>query len=471
MNLLSISYDCIKVQQTPDAKPMFVTKATAKELLQWCSVPRSRAGFMAGYQRELEDRYKKITDFFIDDPENNIVPNAVLIAVNDKYIQYHDNDKYCTLTIEYPNLAKLDLLDKIILNFEERLNPEEIASIDLSDDTEIIEDDNEIDDSEAIIPPESYLAELTKRLRELRDNPDDFRGEQKDVIFDFVKSISLPGLIIDGQHRVFGAKEVVDFDVEFPVVLIPGLEHKEQVFHFYVINNKAKPLNRTHLRRIIATSLSKKEIEELYDRLKNAGVEAKSAELTYRMNNDDDSPFKGIIDMKLPGTKGSLDENIANTLVTRFMKLGNRYKLLVKEVNEWNEDSYDYKLKCFYAIWAGIKEIYNKAWEQAIQDNATNEQRQILTKVSLIMLQEYVLESLHHNMPERLAEGKPSPLSDTDELKKRVKYSLMFVNEEFFLQPWRKKGLDTSAGHELFMNNLKRAAANQSKNLGNMSLF
>ena len=48
--------------------------------------------------------------------------------------------------------------------------------------------------------------------------------------------------VIDGQHRVFGAKEVATKTIWFPVVLLPGLTAPEQAFHFYVVNNTAKPL-------------------------------------------------------------------------------------------------------------------------------------------------------------------------------------------------------------------------------------
>lgn len=60
-------YRCIKIQQTPDCKPFYVTSIKAKQLLQWCDVPRSREGFMAGYQRELDGRETRITEFFLGD--------------------------------------------------------------------------------------------------------------------------------------------------------------------------------------------------------------------------------------------------------------------------------------------------------------------------------------------------------------------------------------------------------------------
>ena len=278
---------------------------------------------MAGYQRELESRHEKITEFLQQDSTNNIIPNSVIVAIDLDALTIEDTESRSTEA----QIAFFDHdfdtgLKALIEEFESRLSPEELESIALIESDETSEDA----DADPVTPPDSYLAELTKQLRDFRDSPDSFDTTKAKIVKEFVSALTKPGLIIDGQHRVFGAKEVTEFDVEFPVVLIPGLEFSEQVFHFYVLNNKAKPLNRTHLRRIISTTLSKKEIGRLYDRLKDAGVEAKSAEWTHRMNNDQVSPFKGLIDMGLQESQGAINENVAYQLISRFMSLHSRYR-------------------------------------------------------------------------------------------------------------------------------------------------
>ncbi len=40
------------------------------------------------------------------------------------------------------------------------------------------------------------------------------------------------------------------------MVLLPGLDFAEQVFQFYVLNNKGRPLKATELRRIVSTLLT-----------------------------------------------------------------------------------------------------------------------------------------------------------------------------------------------------------------------
>ena len=464
----TFNYTCIKVQQTPDSLPLYVSTAKAEDLLKWCDVPRSKEGFMAGYQRELEGRHEKITEFFQQDPQNNIIPNSVIIAIDESQIEVNQDGKAWNISVKVEEQNFKQLLVDLIAEFESRLTSEEKDSIALEGNGSDVE---ETEDNDSATPPASYLAELTKQLRVMQEKPEELTDPQKEAIIQYATSVSLPGLIIDGQHRVFGAKEVVEFSVEFPVVFIPGLDFSEQVFHFYVLNNKAKPLNRTHLRRIISTSLSKGEINDLYTRLRDAGIEAKSAEWTHRMNNDADSPFKGLIDMGLQGSAGAISENVAYQLVSKFMLLHKRYRLLTENVAEWDTESNDYRLRAFYAVWQTIKDCYPTAWRQAENPNAKNEDRQLFFKVSLIVLQQFVLDTLHSDMPKRRSKGDKSPLSDLDELKAEVGYTLPFLREEFFLKQWMLTGLDTSNGHDIFRKTIDKAIQNESKNLGNMSLF
>src|SRR5262249_693360 len=131
-------------------------------------------------------------------------------------------------------------LEELFGTFTTRLSNEELASADInfrsSDVTE------EYEDSEY---PISYLASLAKELQDALTRPDDLLPERKKAIEDYIAGVSKPGLIIDGQHRVIGATNVSKHDVMLPVVVLHGLPHQEQVFQFYVLNSKAKPLRPT----------------------------------------------------------------------------------------------------------------------------------------------------------------------------------------------------------------------------------
>ena len=476
------TYSSIKVQQTSESKPFYVTSIKAKELLDWCDVPRSKEGLMVGYQRDLDGREDKIKEFFLADPKNNIIPSAVIVAVDPIWFSVLEKDALCVLTVKHQKRTEAELLDILIQQFEDRLNVEEIASIAPKETSEGSEggeggedgedgEDGESDDADPVIPPQSYLAEITKSLRLMKSSPDKLNETQKKSIKDYMLGVAKPGLILDGQHRVFGAKEFSDFDIELPVVILPNLPPSEQVFHFYVVNNKAKQINRTHLRRIISTSLSKKEIDELYDRLKDAGVEAKSAEWTHRMNMDSDSPFLGLINTGLIGSNGVISENIAYQLISKFMLLKNRFPLLLETVLNWDITENDYRLSAFYAFWKGIKNLYPNAWLNASKPGAEDKDRQIFSKVSLIELQEYLLVVFNKEMPKRKIKKEPSPFADIFNLENEVGLTLAFLKEKFFLKLWKIPNLDTGRGHEIFQESINKALNTECKNLGNVKLF
>jgi hypothetical protein len=235
-----------------------------------------------------------------------------------------------------------------------------------------------------------------------------------------------------------------------------------------VLNNKAIPLNKTQLRSIISTSLSKGEIDSLYSRFKQVGVTAEEAEWTYRMNTSENSPFNGILDIGLPNTKGVIKESIAYQLVSKFLKIPSKYKMLYQDVSEWkNGDFWDFRLNLFFVLWSAVKGRYSSAWSDAVNGNC----RQILQKVCLLKLQEYILDQLLNDMPRRIKHEEKSPFCNAEDLSSSVELSLSFLTEEFFTKEWKLKGLDTGLGHNEFRRAIEDAVNNQSKNLGNQKLF
>ena len=461
-----IKYSALKVQQTPDAVPFYLLSCQADTLLSWCDVPRKKESFMAGYQRELGDRHERISEFFRADPQNNIIPNAVIIATRADSVKFnptnHPNLFECEIALREEPFEQT--LRQMVASLRARLSEEEQASISITS-----EESDEVGSDEEEVPPESYLATIVKQL-ELADGKfDELDPEFRDAVREYVSGVSKPGLIIDGQHRVFGAKNVSEFPINLPVVLLPGLDYREQVFHFYVLNNKAKPLTKTELRTIVSTSLSKKEIGELYERFRQVGVTAEQTEWTFRMNDAPNSPFKGLVNWGLPGSQGVIFENVAYQVVAKFMNPNRRHKLLLKDVPAWDSEAtkWTYRMDLFFAMWRGVKKKYPSAWERAER----RESGQMLQKVSLLVLQDHLLDALNAEMPRRIAKGEASPFADPEKLEEEVGFQLEFLKEEFFTKEWKLKGLDTARGHAEFKDNIGKAIANQSANLGNMRLF
>jgi hypothetical protein len=473
-------YFGIQVKQTPESKPFYLIHSDASKLLEWSDVPRKQENFLAGYQRQLDPRHATITEYFThpDGGGNNIIPSSVIIAADENKIDISPEGQkgLYRIQIRVEDRTDEELLHDILVMMKSRLGAAELESIAIESEsnsdsttsgTGIVD---ELDEEEEI-PPESYLSVIVKRLESAKGNLSNLDPSFRTSMVEYLRGVSKPGLILDGQHRVFGAKDVSGFGVELPVVLMPGLSYSEQVFHFYVLNNKAKPLNKTELRSIIATSLSKEEISNLYDRFKQVGVTAEETAWTYKMNTDSDSPFCGLVDFGLnPNVKIPIPENVAYQVVSKFIKINRKYRLLHSDIEEWGLDvtsGADYRLKLFYALWRAVKKKYPNAWAVAV----TNGGGQILQKVNLLILQEFLLDRLVGEMPKRKAKGQKSPFADPVDLEDEVGYELAFLSEEFFTKEWKMKGLDTAAGHKAFRESVDEAVQAQSQNLGNRRLF
>ena len=363
---------------------------------------------MAGYQRVLDNT--RVTDLaaYLRLSSNNIIPGAVIVAVDSDYISVSEaSSGLFTLSVTEDHRSFDDKLMELLGGFTTRLNNEELSSAgvtytvpfvdtdkpilasddDLSAHTEEVEStvENEVEDEEEeeASYPTSYLASLTQELVEAVKDLSALPQARQEAIRDYIEEVSKPGLIIDGQHRVFGAKNVSDHDVRLPVVLLPGLAFSEQVFQFYVLNSKARPLKPTELRRIISTSLTDLEIDNLYSRFRAAGIEAEEARWTLRMDTDPSSPFRSRIDFGYGKAGAVIPENVADQVVRGFMKMPkSKYRQLTDPLGELWTDA-DKRLEVFFWFWSAIKDIYAETWENAEAMAEVGEKHQLfMTRLS-----------------------------------------------------------------------------------------
>lgn len=468
------TYRSIEVVQRPGAKPFYLVNAVASEILQWASVPRKKQEFQVGYQRQLDDRHEKIKDYF-DRDEGNVIPSAVLIAANDD-IEIRDvvatgpdgapvvveGVKDVVLRVR-EDLSDEELLQLAYDSLRSRLNADEKAFLDAPERSFEAVGDDEDTDEDSPAPPDSYVAIIAKEFKQEIEVPGSLPPGRREVLLDYAKTLRAPGMILDGQHRVYGAKLVNKYDVRVPVVLMTGTELAEQAFHFYIVNNKAKPLTPTELRGTISTSLTAKEIDDLYERFKQAGVSADTARWTHLLNTEADSPFVGLIDFGFGS--GFLKENAMFQVVSKFMRPKRGHKSIFDGVDAWGEDSY--RLELFYAFWSKIKERYPAAWDEAIKD----QRGQLLFKATMLVLQGYVFDQFASEMPKRIRKGDPSPVSSVEEFESSVADELHFLPEEFFTKKWSRTDIDTSDGRAMLQEQITKAVQNGGKNIGNMQLF
>jgi len=444
---------------------MYLLTVSAPQLLEWADVPNAKADYMAGYQRVFdEDRARLITEFLAADPKN-IVPGAIIVTASADSVAIEPAaDGVVQVSINVEDRSFEERLASVYQYFAGRLSESEKASIDApAADPASLQADEE--DTEGGGMPDSYIAALTGELRQAVDDMSSLPAEREAAIRNYIESVSKPGLIIDGQHRVFGAKDVSQTDIRLPIILIPGLEIGEQVFHFYVLNNKAKPLSPTELRRTISTSLSNAEIDALWKRFEDAGVNPEATRWTHKISTDANSPFRDLIDFGLGGS-GFIKENVAYQVVSKFVNMPRKYRILYSDIPAWQQGS-DERLIYFYEFWSAIRERYADVWAEGVKSRSS----QFFYKAAMLVLQEFILDFLVQVMNVRRVEGKPSPFADFGELGQYVKASLADLPPAFFTAEWQEKQLDTSERRAFLRNQIEIAVRNQGKFLGNQQLF
>jgi hypothetical protein len=465
--MASHRYPSIRVIQQPGAPPFFLTSVPAAELLEWCDVPRAKGDYMAGYQRVLDSKRTGDLANYLRLSPNNIVPGAVIVAVDSDYASVTDEgDGRWMLSVTEDARDFETKLQELWGSFTTRLTDDELssASIEFSSST----NDADSDDDETF--PTSYLASLAKELTAAVKDWEGVAEPRREAIRSYIDGVSKPGLIIDGQHRVFGAQGVSDHDVVLPVVVLPGLEFAEQVFQFYVLNSKARPLKPTELRRIVSTSLTNAEIDSLYGRFRAAGVEAEEARWTLLMNTHPDSPFQARVDFGYDEPGAIIPENVADQVVRGFMKMPQRrYRQLTQPLGELWIDP-EQRLDIFFWFWSAVKETYAETWADAEVDADIGKKPQMFMKVALLTLQQFVLDRFVTALPYRGA-GEPPPLSTEADVAQMVRSTLTNLPGTFFQKEWKMKQIDTSEGRKALYTAMETVWSNQGRIHGNMALF
>ena len=227
----TFSYAGISFRQNPKSPELFAFVAPADDLVTFCGVARKSPDLLTNYQRALDpDRVNKEVMPFFKIPEN-CSPTAIVISLHETpvaKVEFTDlvdqdglNIKKLTLALNDPAELSVDeVLSSAKQLLDKRLESE-AAVIDADDETLNSEDQVEDDESQVEVDVQTgaELADETDELeqgqveigrsmlKELRiklDQKDQLTGELIDTLRDMLK----PALIIDGQHRTFGAAKL-----------------------------------------------------------------------------------------------------------------------------------------------------------------------------------------------------------------------------------------------------------------------
>lgn len=245
------------------------------------------------------------------------------------------------------------------------------------------------------------------------------------------------GVIVDGQHRVIGAHEFCEDsgeDIHLNVVAIIGADDTEGAFQFLVINNNSSKVSTSQVKALFT---SYKE-EELLQRMLDSGsanIDSEKISALDYFDRSIESPFKG----QLKWAKNKDGFIVANALEAGLREVEDRSSLLSVQ---------DVELDTFVGIWSAI----HTAWEHLWSNDS-----HLLEKASVQALSAYICETLEKM---RNFADDEVDYNDPDELAKSVRKVLSRIDPAFFDVQWAKTGLDTRAGQEILIADLRQMASN-----------
>jgi DGQHR domain-containing protein len=256
------------------------------------------------------------------------------------------------------------------------------------------------------------------------DVPDGATEEQK------------PGLIIDGQHRLFGIEK---FDATYPVnvVALLNADDLETAFQFLVINHKVTPVP-PDLIRTLALDYAEGALK---DRLTTARLTLhENVQLLGSIDTEEESPFREMISLvtpdQQPGQRFIPPAAIENALAV----------IQKKEVRELKSD--DALCDFFYAIWSCLKE---GAWAALWQPES-----KLLTKVGIIAMTTFVTDALIA----KYDYAGDLDVSDAVQVRNQVRVILQYQTPEFWRSEWSIKISDALAVRAKIIDALTRVHRN-----------
>jgi DGQHR domain-containing protein len=250
-----------------------------------------------------------------------------------------------------------------------------------------------------------------------------------------------PGIVIDGQHRIFG---VADFDPNFRINVI-GLinpDNEEIVFQFFVINNKATKVATDHVKLL---NLNYQE-STLRERLKSARLTlGKHASLVGVVDSSPESPFYQAVNWPVAEESGDERHPLVLPAAVEQALAGIASKNLPDLIDD------DALIEFFFALWTAVKDSWPQLWTQ---------DSPLLKKVGVVTLTTFVIDDLTP-----LVDRGTIDIADPDVVRDEVSKILASLTPEFWTSEWTSSSLDTSAGRQLVVDALTQIRRNNRRDL------
>ena len=251
-----------------------------------------------------------------------------------------------------------------------------------------------------------------------------------------------PGLVIDGQHRMYGV-EMYDPGLPLNVVALINPGDEEIAFQFLVINGKASKVPTDHV-KLLALQYAEKD---LADRLQTARMVLGRHTFVGIVDNSPESPFH--LSVEWPKEPTDADADRANLVRPASIE---QAVAAIQKKNLPDLAHDDSLIEFFFTLWRAVRDRWPDLWTPTSK---------LLQKVGLVTLTTFVIEDL---VP--LADRGDIDLADPDATRKEIDDNILnYLDPEFWEREWAAKSLDTSAGRQLVVDalttmrrNLRRGA-------------
>ncbi|TDT14601.1 DGQHR domain-containing protein [Ilumatobacter fluminis] len=246
-----------------------------------------------------------------------------------------------------------------------------------------------------------------------------------------------PGLVIDGQHRMYGA-ESFDSSTPLNVVALVNAEDEEVAFQFLVINSKASKVPTDHV-KLLALHYAE---DALAERLRSARMVLGRHTFVGVADSSPESPFFQAVEW--PTEPSQADADRSN--LVRPASIEQAFAAIdKKKIPDLADD--DSLIEFFFTLWRTIKERWPELWTA---------ESKLLQKVGLVAMTTFVIDDL---IP--LVDRGDVNLADPDATRVEIEANILdYLDPGFWQREWTAKSLDTSAGRQLVVDALTTVRRN-----------
>ena len=276
--------------------------------------------------------------------------------------------------------------------------------------------------------PTSVIVGLNIPRRDLKRGT---RGQPSSVQIK-IKAGNRPGIVIDGQHRLLGAREF-DAAMHLNVVALLTSDFDESAFQFLIINNKASKVSTDHIKAL----LTEREDAHLADRLQKSRLSiSKRYGFVSIADCDEESPFRQLIDWPTNRDGNKLVKPAAIEVAIK--------EIQEKKIPELHDE--DTLIEYFFSIWRVIKQEWPHLWD---------EESKLIGKVGIVCMTQYLSSSIVSSYD--LGELN---VADSSAVKERVRLLIGMQKPDFWTSNWSSTSYDTQAGRKIIVESLVQIARN-----------